>query len=247
MAINKKDNKNLLLNQIDSSGKLHIHELIPTLSNDDLDVKFLTFEKDIQWSSIKSSERIIINSSPNGDITLDVSIDAFQGTEMYFKNGQVGIGRLPLHEYKVDVGVPINTRMTALHIGDGTYGFSLGNATTQGFLPQIIGIGSDADDAGLYFLGKTSSSEGSDIPALIFDARDINNNPLTNRPIMGISSGSYTEYKMLMYANGDLEIDGTFKAINVIIDSSSGITNLRQEIEDLKSRLTALETVDVST
>ena len=64
---------------------------------------------------------------------------------------------------------------------------------------------------------------------------------------MGISSGSYTEYKMLMYANGDLEIDGTFKAINVIIDSSSGITNLRQEIEDLKSRLTALETVDVST
>jgi len=241
MGKKTKDHKNILFNQIDTTGKSHFQELIPILSNEDEDIKFLSFGDDVQWSSIKGTKNIIISSLPNGDISLDLSLNVFQGTEMYFKDGQIGIGRLPLHQYKVDISVPVNTRMTALHIGDGVFGFSLGNATDAGFLPQIIGLGSDVDDAGLYFLGKTSSSEGSNTPAIIFDARDINNNALINRPIMGISSGSYSDYKMLMQANGDLEINGNIKAINIIIDSSTGISNLKQELEEIKARLYALE------
>jgi len=251
MSFNKKEHKNLLLNQIDSSGKLHINELVPPKSNNIEDIKFLSFNEDIQWSSIKSSHDIIITSQPNGDITLDVSVNAFEGTEMFFSDGQIGIGRIPLHEYKIDVGVPVNTRMTAMHIGDGTFGFSFGNATDSGFLPQIIGLGSDEDDAGLYFLGKISSSEGSDIPAIIFDGRDIYNNALTNRPILGISSGSYSEYKVLVDSSGrvgigtipnyELEVNGDIRADNIIIDSSSGISDLKQELEDLKQRLYNLE------
>lgn len=235
--------KNILLNQfIGKKNKLTIHELEPTFSNEQKDVKFLTFENDVQWSSINGSNNLIITKDGSGDITLDVSIDAFSGTEMYFSNGQIGVGRYPLFNYKVDIGVPENTRMTAMHIGDGTFGFSLGNATDTGFLPQIIGIGSDEDDAGLYFLGKTTIDLSSNIPLIIFDGRDASNEALTNRPIMGISSGSYTEYKFLIDQTGNVKVDGNINAKNItILDSSDNIQDLRQEIEDLKTRIIILE------
>jgi len=160
---------------------------------------------------------------------------------MYFKNGQIGVGRYPLHNYKVDIGVPENTRMTAMHIGDGTYGFSLGNATDTGFLPQIIGIGSDENDAGLYFLGKTALDVSSNIPLIIFDGRNINNDPLVNRPIMGISSGSYTNYKFLIDCDGNIKTNNINANNVIILDSSNNEQNLRKEIEYLKKRLLILE------
>ena len=234
--------KNLILNQIIGDNNFIIHELVPPLSNDLLDIKYLTFGDDINWSSIKSGSDIILTQDASGDLTIDVSIDAFSGTEMYFSNGQIGVGRYPLHTYKVDIGVPVNTRMTALHIGDGINGFSLGNATDTGFLPQIIGIGSDSDDAGLYFLGKTSVDASSNIPLVIFDGRDFNNGALSNRPIMGISSGSYNEYKFLIDHIGNVAIDGNVNAKNItILDASDNIQDLRQEIEDLKARIAILE------
>jgi len=234
--------KNILLNQFIGSNKPIIHELEPSFSNEQEDVKFLTFENDVQWSSINGSQNLIITRDGSGDITLDVSINAFSGTEMYFSNGQVGIGRYPLFNYKVDIGVPENTRMTAMHIGDGTFGFSLGNATDTGFLPQIIGIGSDEDDAGLYFLGKTTIDLSSNIPLIIFDGRDARDGALTNRPIMGISSGSYTKYKFLIDQSGDVKIDGNINAKNItILDSSDNMQDLRQEIKDLKARILILE------
>jgi len=231
--------KNILLNQL--IGKT-INECIPALTNDLKDVKFLTFGSDINWSSIKGSGNIILTQDSSGDLTIDVSVNTFQDTEMYFKNGQIGIGRYPLYNYKVDVAVPENTRMTAMHIGDGTFGFSLGNATDTGFLPQIIGIGSDENDAGLYFLGKTTLDISSNIPLIIFDGRDANNNSLTNRPIMGISSGSYTDYKFLIDQIGNVNISGNINANNItILDSSNNAQDLRKEIEDLKTRLLVLE------
>lgn len=241
MAIDKKDKNNILLNQIDVSGYLHLKELVPNIIGDE-GYKFLHWNDELPvWKHIKGSENIYISTDENGNLIIDSSIDYFTGTDMYFNNTQIGIGRLPLYNYKVDIGVPRNTRMTALHIGDGLFGFSLGNATETGFLPQIIGMGSDEDDAGLYFLGKTSSSEASPIPAIIFDGRDITNNPLENRPIMGISSGSYTEYKFLIDSQGNVNISGNLNANNIIIlDSSNNTQNLRNEIEELKLKITEL-------
>jgi len=235
-------NKNLLLNQLIGEKKFSIKEKIPTFSNNLEDVKFLTFGDDIQWSSIIGSSEFIVLQDSSGDLILDISFNAFSGTEMYFSNGQIGVGRYPLYNYKVDIEVPVNTRMTALHIGDGTFGFSLGNATDTGFLPQIIGIGSDENDAGLYFLGKTTLDVSSNVPLIIFDGRDLNNNAISNRPIMGISSGSYTDYKFLIDAVGNIEISGNIKANNIsILDSSNNIQDLRKEIETLKTRILALE------
>ena len=230
--------KNILLNQLIGTD---IIELVPLLSNDTEDIKFLTFGSDINWSSIKGSSNILLTQDSSGDLTIDVSLNSFQGTEMYFKNGQVGIGRYPLFNYKVDIGVPENTRMTAMHIGDGVYGFSLGNATDTGFLPQIIGIGSDENDAGLYFLGKTALDVSSNIPLIIFDGRNINNDPLVNRPIMGISSGSYTNYKFLIDCDGNIKTNNINANNVIILDSSNNEQNLRKEIEYLKKRLLILE------
>jgi hypothetical protein len=246
MAFDKKDHKNLLLNQLDWAESKRVKELVPSFSNDDQDFKYLTLNRNtsdnIIWSSIKSSSSIVINSQQNGDITLDVSLDIFESTNMHFSEGRIGIGRIPLHHYKVDIEVPVDTQMTALHIGDGTYGFSLGNAANTGFLPQIVGIGSALDDAGLYFLGKVNSQEASNIPALIFDARDINNSAINNRPIVGITTGEYSSYQLLVYPNGNLSVNGEIYTKNIqYVDSSNNILNLRHEIEDLKRRIYELE------
>lgn len=255
MSFNVKDNENLLLNtiKVDGSGNFKISERVPEFSNELEDVKFLSYHDEINWSSIKASEKIILKTTPSGDITIDVSLgDPFEGTEMFFSEGQVGIGRLPLHNYKVDIGVPVNTRMTGFHIGDGTYGLSMGNATAEGFLPQIIGMGSDSDDAGLYLLGKVSIDKPSNIPAIIFDGRSIDNQPLTNRPIFAITNGSYTDYKLIVDQHGNvgvgcnpeiykMKVDGVLRAKNIIVDSSTEILNLKNELEDLKRRLDLLE------
>lgn len=255
MSFNIKDNKNLLLNiiNIDGSGNFKIDETVPKFTNDLEDIKFLSYHDKVNWSSIKGSDKIIIKTSPSGDLIIDVSLaDPFQDTEMFFRDGQVGIGRLPLHKYKVDISVPENTLMTGFHIGDGVFGLSMGNATNNGFLPQIIGMGSDSDDAGLYLLGKVSVDEPSNIPAIIFDGRAINNQPLTNRPIFGITNGSYTDYKLIVDQNGNvgvgtqpgiykMKIDGILRAKNIIVDSSTEILDLKKEIEDLKRRLDLLE------
>jgi hypothetical protein len=255
MSFNIKDNKNLLLNtiKIDGSNNFVITEKVPTFSNDYEDIKFLSYNEDIFWTSIKGSDKIIISTDENGDIRIDASIsNPLDDTPFQFSDGRVGVGRLPLHNYKVDIGVPVNTRMTGFHIGDGIFGLSMGNATDEGFLPQIIGMGSDSDDAGLYLLGKASVDEESDIPAIIFDGRAINNEPLTNRPILGITNGSYTDYKLLIDQNGNvgigsaagiykLKVAGVIKSENIIIDSSTEILDLRKEIEDLKRRLNLLE------
>lgn len=258
MSFNIKDNKNILLNtiKVDGSNNFVITEKVPMFSNDNADIKFLSYNDDIFWTSIKGSEQIIISVDDNGDLRIDASIaeppDPFENTPIHFSDDRVGVGRLPLHKYKVDISVPVNTSMTGFHIGDGIFGLSMGNATNEGFLPQIIGMGSDSDDAGLYLLGKVSTAAESSVPAIIFDGRAINNEPLTNRPVFGITNGSYTDYKFLLDQNGCVGIDavpgiyklkvgGVIRAQNIIIDSSSQILDLQKEIEDLKERLRLLE------
>jgi len=248
-------NKNLLLNQITNTenDKFSINEFIPPFSNNTPNIKFLTYDNSIKWTSIEGSNNISIIKNSNGDIIIDASIkNSLEDTEVYFKDGQIGVGGLPLHSYKVDIRVPENTRTTAFHIGDGVYGFSMGNATDDGFLPQIVGIGSDKDDAGFYILGKAAFDTDSNIPAIILDGRNLDNSPLDHRPILGITSGSYTDYKVLVDASGHvgigsppgiykLKVNGPIRSTTIVCDTSYGVINLINEINDLKERLRILE------
>lgn len=195
--------------------------------------------------------------------TLDFQIvqnDRIGNTEIFYKDGKIGISRLPLHTYKFDIAVPENTLMTAFHVGDGSYGFSMGNGTSQGFIPEIIGMGSDENDAGLYFLGKAGNQLESNIPLIVMDGRSVTNSSLRNRPIFGVTSGDYNSYKMLVDQKGRLgvgrvpeiykvEVAGSIQAddlvlgdisvkalIDVIKDHEKEIDNLKNIIETLQEQ-----------
>jgi len=244
--------KNILLNQI-INGTLK--ELNPPFSNNINDLKILSFDKDknIRWSSLNVKDNLSLNIDSSGNIVINSSFNLLENnklkdTEVYYRDGRIGIGRLPLHTYKIDIGVSKNTQMTAIHIGDGLYGFSFGNATNKGFIPEIIGMGSD-ENPSLYFLGKQSSPIKSNIPLIIIDGRQIDNSPLKNRPIFGITSGEYDKFKFLINYNGNvglgklpgiykMEIDGILKAKDIILDSS---ISLKQEIEYLKTQIKILQ------
>jgi len=187
----------------------------------------LKIQEGIGISISKVDGRIIIDTSLNLDFNI-IEKDKIKETEIYYKDGRMGIGRFPLHTYKFDIAVPENTVMTAFHVGDGKYGFSMGNGSPDGFIPEIIGMGSDENDAGLYFLGRAGNNKESEIPLIIFDGRNNRNGSLKNRPIFGITSGKYNEYKLLVDSNGrigigkipeiyKLEIEGSVQAEDVII------------------------------
>ena len=155
MGFAKENNNNILLNKLEVKGdKFSVREIVPSRgTGSGPDVLSMT-EAGVSWTSVVGGESVTVSADASHNIVIDCSINPFRGTEMYFRGGRVGIGRYPLYEYKVDVGVPINTRTTALHIGDGRFGFSLGNATNEGFLPQIIGLGSrDSGIATIMSLG----------------------------------------------------------------------------------------------
>ena len=183
--------------------------------------------------------------------------DQIRGTEIYYKDGKIGISRLPLHTYKFDIAVPKNTIMTAFHVGDGSYGFSMGNGANQGFIPEIIGMGSDENDAGLYFLGRAGNNLKSDIPLIIMDGRNSQNSSLKNRPIFGITSGDYSNYQMIIDHKGrvgigrnpeiyKMEIEGSIKADDLVLGGLSvkGLIDIikdhQDEIDNLKDKVKTL-------
>ena len=125
--------------------------------------------------------------------------------------------------------------MTAFHIGDGSVGFSMGNGTTMGFVPQILGIGGDENDAGLYFVGIAGNDRSSNIPLIILDGRDAYNDKLINRPILGITSSKYNKYMLLIDAKGNLNLEN-----DVILQNKSLINiieKLQKDVEFLKGKI----------
>ena len=154
-----------------------------------------------------------------------------------------------------EIFLPENYLKTGLHIGNEKYGFSFGNGTTQGFIPQIIGMGSDDNDPGLYFIGKSKDKDKSNIPVVVIDGRDQNNNPIENRPIFGITNnGINSKFKFLVDQFGKvgigkipknfkLEVEGTISANDVIVDGYSTkdlldiIKNQQEQIDELKTIL----------
>ena len=264
------ENGNIILHQIKSNDSFSIQEVIPTILDSSFN-KFLTLSpnNDITWESIQfqGGKNISINNS-NGIIKIDASVDTrfiidnkLSGTNIYYNNERIGIGRDPMYTYKFDIAVPKNTLMTALHVGDGLYGFSLGNGTNDGFIPEIIGLGSDENDAGLYLIGVAGNDVSSDIPLIIIDGRNSENNNLANRPILGVTSAIYNQYKFIINHNGlvgigkipkvnHLEVDGVIQESDFVLDSSISFTQLinviieqKDEIDILNNRITKLEKI----
>ena len=212
---------NILLHQFIDNN---IVEIIPHLK-ESKSIKYLSNkEGTISWIELDISLNIIINNK-------------FKDTNIFYSDdGRIGINRFPLHNYKIDIAVLKNTLMTALHIGDGSYGFSMGNGTVEGFIPEIIGLGSNENDAGLYFIGIAGNNKSSEIPLVIIDGRSVFNTSLKNRPIFGITSANYTDYKLLLTQEGDLKIAGDIILKNKSLKSI--INRLEQDILKLKTKIT---------
>lgn len=217
---------NILLNQIiiDNSSFSFL-EVIPSYSYTDTD-QGLTRGKDgnIFWAELDTSLNLIINNK-------------FKDTNIYYVNGRVGLNRFPLFNYKVDIAVPKNAIMTALHIGDGSFGFSMGNGTSQGFIPEIIGIGSDENDAGLYFVGIAGNDKPSNVPLILIDGRNAYNDKLNNRPIFGITSANYNEYSVMVDSLNNLSVKGNISGTDVMLNDIS----LIKIIKDLQTQIDYLK------
>ncbi|MEG1363607.1 MAG: hypothetical protein RSC92_04170 [Clostridia bacterium] len=128
---------------------------------------------------------------------------------LFIKDNRIGLGRIPLHQYKFDIALHENKVETGLHIGDGTYGFSLGNGSNNGFIPQIIGMSKNKDESALYFVGRSGDKdvEPSDIAMFTFDCRNIFNNNIINRPLFGIKINGDENYKLLLDDIGNLHVN----------------------------------------
>jgi len=247
------DNGNIIVHQIIYGDTLSIQEVKPQIEDSSTN-KFLSLSKDrnLKWVSIpynqfQGSERISVVND-DGIIKIDASIDTrliiddrLKGTNIYYSDGRVGVGRGPLYTYKFDIAVPENTLMTAFHVGDGTYGFSMGNGTNQGFIPEIIGMGSNENDPGLYLIGRAGNNVPSSIPLVIIDGRNNRHEKVLNRPLFGVTNAEYDKYKFLIDQNGNIEVNGKILATDFILDSSISITDLVEIIIDQKTQIDILK------
>jgi len=203
-------------------------ELIPNVDSSTYPQIFTRDSSIYTWISLDKHLNIIVNNY-------------FSDTNIYYSNNRIGLGRAPLHNYKLDISVESDKVQTGIHVGDGSFGFSLGNGTTSGVLPEIIGIGSDENNTGLYLLGLSGNDKESSIPLVIIDGRDYYAKKLTNRPVLGITSGTYDEYYLTVNADGTIIIKEELFVKDIIINNISLITTIKtleNEIEYLKTKLT---------
>jgi len=220
--------KNILLNQlIGTPEKFSFKETYPIFTEDPSIPCVLVLNENQELVWIK-----LANEPPlNIDLNVLDSSGRIKNTEIYYQTARVGIGREPLLNYKFDIAIPPNSLQTAFHVGDGIAGFSMGNGTSNGFIPEIIGMGYDENDAGLYFVGRSGNDISSNIPLVIIDGRNSKDSYLENRPIFGITSHNYNDYKLVIDQYGcvgigkfpeiyKLEVEGTVSAKDIKIPSS---------------------------
>lgn len=256
---------NILLNQVFKDGKkISIKEISPILPESLTSPLTLNLGVDgkLFWApasektSLQAGKGIVL-SKVGSSLRIDVSIwNPLKGL-IYFKGNQIGIGREPLFSYIFDIAIPKNTVMTAFHIGDGKRGFSMGNGTTEGFLPEIIGMGQNEQDAGLYLLGRAGNGKASDIPLIILDGRNCEDASLINRPILGITSAKYDNYYVIVDHDGKIgigkkpeiykvEVNGEISANDFILEGSSihalisVIEEQQKEIDKMKIQIKQL-------
>lgn len=233
------NHKNIILNQLNvDSSSFKFIEVYPVFTEDPSIscVLALNEKQELVW--------LKYSYEPSININLDIldSSGRIKNTNLYYLLDKIGIGREPLLNYKLDIGIPSNELTTGFHIGDGTYGFSMGNGTSFGFVPEIIGMGSNETDAGLYFIGKAGNDISSNIPLVIIDGRNSKNSFLENRPILGITSFNYEDYKLLIDQYGRIgvgkipetykfEVEGTILTKDLKIScASENLSNIDYDI-----------------
>jgi len=236
---------NIVLNRVWINGSnFSFKEDFPVFSEDPEFPLYLCMDSSggLFWAPQKIQEPIVAFNAPS----------VFNN--LFYKDGKIGVGREPLYTYKFDIAVSENSLTTAFHVGDGRFGFSMGNGTNEGFLPEIIGMGSSEEDAGLYFIGRAGNSLSSDIPLIIIDGRNSADEELKNRPIFGITSADYHNYKLIIDQKGNIgigkkpeiyrmEVDGKISATDFIIKGISIaeiIQEYQKEIEQLKIKVEVL-------
>jgi len=223
------DHSILLQQIIVDNSSFSFKELVPKYLYTDTN-QTLVRDKDgnILWIELDTSLNLIVDNK-------------FCGTNIYYVDGRIGINRYPLYNYRIDLAIPRNTVITALHIGDGSFGFSMGNGTTDGFIPEIVGIGSNENDTGLYFVGIAGNDNSSNIPLIILDGRSTYNTKLTNRPIFGVTSANYNEYSIIVDTLDNLKVKGNISATDIMINNVSLIKiikKLQEQIDYLKTKIT---------
>lgn len=220
-----KEHGNIILNQILSTeNSFTVKEIIPGYVHSDTP-KFLIKqgENKIFWGDLDLSLNLIINS-------------IFENKNIYYDNGRIGVGRYPLFSYTIDIAVPVNSTETALHVGDGSFGFSFGNGTNDGFIPEVIGIGSDETCAGLYFIGVAGNNNKSQTPLIVMDGRNYLGKKITNRPIFGVTSNNYNDYSLTIDSSENLIVPKNILTSNIYINNMS----LLDTIHDLQKQITEL-------
>ncbi len=267
--IRNEDIHNIVLHQIRDASPLSLVEIKPSILSNSPQRSLCMDGSILVWlthvSRYEGKNGISVDVS-HGKVLIDASIDTsvivndvIKGTKVYYLNDRIGIGRRPLHSYKIDVAVPENQSFTAFHIGDGKRGFSMGNGTSNGFVPEIIGIGSGENDAGLYLIGRAGNDSPSNVPLVIIDARNQHLQEVTNRPLFGVTNSKYNEYEFLIDNMGrvgigkmpkiyKLEVNGNIQASDMILDSSVSLNDLvrvvldqKKYIDELNERLIRLE------
>jgi len=233
--INPDNVGNIILHQI-VGAPYSIQEVKPTI-NDPSANSLLTLNNDktIVWSRLEGVNGVNVTNN-NGVICIDVSVDLFKDTNIHYQDGRIGFGRSPMYSYRMDIAVSENSLVTAIHIGDGKFGFSLGNGTQNGFIPEMIGMGSDENDAGLYLIGRAGNSVGSIIPLIVLDGRSQTNGRILNRPILGVTNSNYTDYLFVIDHNGDVAVNGVLFANNIVV----GDVSLKEELEYCKREIDIL-------
>lgn len=154
-------------------------------------------------------------------------------------DGRLGIGRNPLYTYKMDINLPSNCVGSGLHIGNGVSGFTFGNGTSKGFVPQIIGVGGSEDDASLNFIGRSNNLIKSSVPLVVIDGRNSMNQVIVDRPLLGVTSADYKNYKFVVDYNGDIKCSGDVysKGLNITTE----IERLKNEVIELKKVISCMD------
>ena len=256
---NQYNHNNIILHQISYDTSLSISEVVPDIMTEDVSIKVLCLSTggSLYWGapsvvdsikptnlidtspmleSIKGGNNITISKTEDGSLIIDCSLAIIDdgrllGSEIYYKDDRIGIGRSPLYTYKLDISVPRDKISTGLHMGDSVHGFSFGNGTDVGYVPELISRGCEGD-AALYILGITDSDEDNGIPLIVLDGR-VSGGPLSNRPILGITSGA-NGYKVLFDKDGNVDAND-FKINNVSLNDR--IEPLEKELQKIKTTL----------
>ena len=155
------------------------------------------------WETSTSRGTLAFRTSSDGGTTIPERM-------VILGDGNVGIGTItPGAKLVIAGAVSVAAATTTFHIGDGTVGLNIGNATGGGFSTWVTGTGSDANDEALVLSGQVSAANdgvGNTEAVVVIDARrTAGGGAIVNRPILRISN-QFPGSLLDVSANGNVGI-----------------------------------------